>query len=67
VKNSAKKDSRITRLALAALQLPVLDAKAVLKHITTEDLISKFENDENFDLNTLAGLEVRIFKLNSYM
>ena len=67
MKNSAKKDSRITRLALAALQLPVLDAKAVLKHIITEDLISKFENDENFDLNTLAGLEVRICKLISYM
>lgn len=65
MKNSAKKDSKITRLALAALQLPVLDAKAVLKHITTEDLVSKLENDENFDLNTLPGLEVSICKLNS--
>jgi hypothetical protein len=61
VKNSAKKDSKISRIALAALQLPMLDAKAVLKHITTEDLATKLEKDENFDLNTVAGLEVSIF------
>lgn len=61
MKNSAKKDSRITRLAWAALQLPVLSAKTVLKHITTEDLADKLDKDENFDLNTVAGLEVSIF------
>lgn len=64
VKNSAKKDSRINRIALAALQLPMLDAKTVLKHITTETVATKLDNDENFDLNTVAGLEVTILDFN---
>ncbi|XP_059489463.1 UDP-glucose:glycoprotein glucosyltransferase isoform X2 [Neocloeon triangulifer] len=57
VKSTSDHQSKISRIALAALTLPTQSAKALLKHIVTEETAQKIYNNADFNFNSLSGIE----------